>query len=164
MDDNNFVNQGCFKIINKSIGPLKTSGLATCSAISFIINNADIFMAHIDANTDVIKIANFIKNKYKEPIEYSNVFIWYGDGFGQTTSDFSRKLIYQFTNILDIPIKPIQENDIDILDVSEKNTIKCKLCNSESGSLKIIPHAYYCKYSFKTQIRTVGFMDTVPSY
>lgn len=164
MNDNNYVEQGSFKIISKNLGPLKTSGLATCSAISFIINDTDLFMAHIDAKTIVSKIADLIKMNYKEPIDYTNVLIWYGGGFLDSTSDSTYRLINQFTNILGIPNKPIQENNKDILEITDRNIIKCKLCSSESGSLKIITHNFYCKYSFKTQIRTVGFMETVQSY
>ena len=39
MEDSSYVKQGTFKIRHKSIGPLITGGLATCSAISFIINH-----------------------------------------------------------------------------------------------------------------------------
>jgi hypothetical protein len=164
MERPNYVKQGTYKIINKSMGSLVTSGLATCSAISFIINQIDVFMAHIDAKTDVTIIANDIKSKYKEPIHYEYVKIWYGDGIYQTSSEFTQKLIAQFTNILGIPIKPIIENDDDINHDYQENIIQCKLCKSKSGTLKIIPHYYSCKYSCKTIIQTVGFMTEVNTF
>jgi len=164
MQRHNYVNQGKYKIINKSMGSLITSGLATCSAISFIINQTDVFMAHIDAKTDVTFIANDIKSKYKEPIHYDHVMIWYGDGIYQTSSELTQKLIAQFTNILGIQIKPINENDDDIIHHFQENIIQCKLCKSKSGTLKIITHNFNCKYSFKTIIQTVGFMTEVNTF
>ena len=83
-----YVDQGSYKIVDKSYGNLITSGLATCSAISFIINSSDIFMVHIDAKTDVMKISKNIHKLY--PIlEISNVKIWYGSGFGGYISEIS---------------------------------------------------------------------------
>ena len=159
----NYVEQGKYKIISKNMGSLSTSGLATCSAISFIINNKDVFMAHIDAKTNVFVIANNIKSKYNEPIYYDNVKIWYGDGIFQSTSDITRKLIEKFTNILGIQINPIKENENDIIHHLHENIIQCNLCKSKSGSLKIISHNYDCQYSFKITVRTVGFMEEVHS-
>jgi hypothetical protein len=43
----NVVEQGTYKIIPKSNGSLKTSGLATCSAISFTINDCSVFMGPV---------------------------------------------------------------------------------------------------------------------
>ena len=164
METPNYVKQGKYKIINKSMGSLVTSGLATCSAISFVINQTDVFMAHIDAKTDVILIANYIKSKYKEPIHYDYIMIWYGDGIYQTSSELTQKLIAQFTNILGIPIKSITDSDDDIIHHLQENIIQCKLCKSKSGTLKIITHNFNCKYSFKTIIKTVGFMTEVHSF
>jgi hypothetical protein len=159
----NYVEQGKYKILNKNMGSLSTSGLATCSAISFIINNIDTFMAHIDAKTDVNAIANNIKSKYNEPIHYDNIKIWYGDGILGSTSDLTRKLIEKFTTILGIQITPIKEAKNDIIHHIEENIVQCNLCKSKSGTLKIIPHHYHCKYSCKTIIRNVGFMEEVHS-
>jgi hypothetical protein len=164
METPNYVKQGKYKIINKSMGSLVTSGLATCSAISFVINQTDVFMAHIDAKTDVTVIANDIKSKYKEPVHYDYVMIWYGDGIYQTSSELTQKLIAQFTNILGIPLKPITESYEDIIDHLQENIIQCKLCKSKSGTLKIITHNFNCKYSLKTIIKTVGFMQEVHSF
>lgn len=163
MERTNYVEQGQYKIISKSNGSLYTSGLATCSAISFIINHIDVFMVHIDAKTDITTIAKAIINKYSGPIHYDNVQIWYGDGIYNHSSELTQKLIIHFTNILGIPNKPINENNEDIFNDKDENIIQCKLCKSKSGSLKIISHNFTCKYNFKTIIRTVGFMEEVRS-
>ena len=62
------VEQGSYKIIPKSIGPLETSGLATCSAISFTMNDTSIFMTHIDALTNIEMIAAKLNSSY-QPIQ-----------------------------------------------------------------------------------------------
>ena len=155
-----YVDQGSYKIVDKSYGNLITSGLATCSAISFIINSSDIFMVHIDAKTDVMKISKNIHKLY--PIlEISNVKIWYGSGFGGYISEISQKLIETLTQNLGINILPIKENKQDIIEYPQ--IIQCRICNSKSGSLKIIPHCYNCKYNNHVQITYVGFMETVSS-
>jgi hypothetical protein len=71
----NYVQQGSYKILHKSCGPLITSGLATCSAMSFTVNDEDIFMTHIDAKTDVIKMLNDIKKLYIESLQFTYVQI-----------------------------------------------------------------------------------------
>ena len=164
MKSSNFVEQGRYNIISKTAGSLMTSGLATCSAISFIINDKDVFMVHIDAKTDVNHIANAIKNKYTEPIQYDNIKIWYGDGIYQTSSEITQKLIANFTNILGIEINRLKENHEDIIQYLEENIIQCNICKSKSGSLKILTHNFNCKYNFKIIIRTVGFMEEVYSF
>ena len=93
MENSSYVEQGTYKIRHKSLGPLITGGLAPCSAISFTINDNDIFMTHIDANTDVIKIAKDIQKLYPSKLQISNVKIWYGTGFGQHRSEITQKLI-----------------------------------------------------------------------
>lgn len=164
METKKYVEQGQYSIINKREGSLATSGLATCSAISFIINDIDIFMAHIDAKTDVNIIANHIKTKYAEPIDYTHVKIWYGDGICGASSEITQKLIAKLANLLGISIIPIKEDYIDIISHFKQNIIECKLCKSKSGTMKIITHNFNCRYNFKILIRTVGFMETVHSH
>jgi len=104
MENTNYVEQGTYKIRHKSLGHLNTGGLATCSAISFIINDTDIFMTHIDAKTDVLKIANDVKKLYPKSLQFTNVKIWYGGGMGAQDSTITQKLILTFTQFLAINI------------------------------------------------------------
>ena len=157
------VQQGSYRIRHKSLGDLRTGGLATCSAVSFLINYTDIFMTHIDAKTDVVKIANDIKNLYPKSLEFSNIKIWYGGGMGAHDSQLTQKLIGILTENLGINILPIKENSQDIIEHTFENVIQCRACNAKSGTLKIIPHCYNCKYNNPVQITHVGFMDTVSS-
>jgi len=159
----NYVSQDNYKIIDISFGPLSTSGLATCSAISFIINNTSVFMGHFDAKTNVDIIASKIIEIYKIPIHFTSVKIWYGDGFGCVSSYHTQKLINRFTEILGIYIKPIKETEEDIIQHLDEDIIQCRICKSKSGTLKIIPHYYICKYNNNIQISNVGFMETVYS-
>ena len=163
MNMNRDVAQGKYKIIPKELGPLHTSGLATCSAIGFRINNIDTFLAHIDANTDVIGIANQIHKIYNQPIEYSDINIWYGSGM-LVSSEHTQKLIRKFTILIGIDIDPKKELDDDLIPDVYKDIVECRLCKAKSGTLKIIPHCYTCKYAHNIIIRTVGFMDTVSKY
>lgn len=160
----NHVSQGEYKIRHKSCGPLITSGLATCSAISFIINDKDVFMAHIDANTDVIKISKELLGLYISKLELSNVKIWYGSGFGKYDSEITQKLILTLTQLLGINILPIKEDHHHIIEYQDQPIIECSICHSKSGNLKIISHCYNCIYNNPTQISYVGFMDTVCSF
>lgn len=164
METPNYVKQGKYKLINKNMGSLVTSGLATCSAISFIINQTDVFMAHIDAKTNVVLIANMIKSKYKSTIYYSDIKIWYGDGIYQSSSIVTQKLIANLVDLLGIDIKPIKESYEDIIEHLPQNIVECKFCGSKSGTLKIITHHFNCKYNFNISIRNVGFMETVYSF
>lgn len=157
----NSVYQGKYKILNKEMGPLETSGLATCSAISFMINNTYNFMAHIDANTDIDAIVDSIYRKFDKSLQITNVKIYYGDGFGVYTSRHTEKLIHKFTKLLNIDIYPKQENPEDIIPFDD--IIQCSKCGSKSGTLKIITHKYDCPYSFKVLICKTGFMETVYS-
>jgi hypothetical protein len=157
------VQQGTYIIRHKGIGHLHTAGLATCSALSFTINMTDIFMTHIDAKTDVVKIANDIKKLYPKSLEFSNVKIWYGGGMGAQDSQLTQKLIGILTENLGINILPIKENSQDIIEHTIEGVIQCRACNAKSGTLKIIPHCYNCKYNNPAQINYVGFMDTVSS-
>jgi len=161
--DNKQVLQGNYRIIAKSNGRLMTAGLATCSAISFIMNENDVFMVHIDAKTDVEMIANQLISRYKTPIQFTHVKIWYGDGFSGTSSLHTKKLIARFTDLLGIHIKPIKEIEEDVIEHVDQNIIECRKCQAKSGTLKIIPHCYHCKYNNNVEIRTVGFMETVYS-
>lgn len=158
----NCVEQGTYKIIPKSCGPLKTSGLATCSAISFTINDSSVFMAHIDALTDVGIIATKLISAY-QPIEFSNVKIWYGDGFGSASSHHTHKRITQFAALIGLKIEPPKEHPDDIISHNSENIIQCRKCMAKSGTLKIIGHRYQCPYSHTIQIRHPGFMETVYS-
>ena len=162
-EHNSHVEQGTYKIRHKSYGHLSTFGLATCSAISFTINDSDIFMTHIDAKTDVVKIANDVKKLYPESLEFSNIKIWYGGGMGAHDSQLTQKLIGILTQNLGINILPIKENSQDIIEHNNEGFIQCRKCNAKSGTLKIIPHCYNCKYNNPVQINYVGFMDTVSS-
>lgn len=157
----NSVSQGKYKILNKEMGPLETSGLATCSAISFMINNTYNFMAHIDANTDVDNIVKDICKIFVDTLQITNVKIYYGDGFGGYTSEHTKKLIHKFTKLLNIDIYPKPENPEDIIPIDD--IIQCRKCGSKSGTLKIITHNYDCPYAFKVLIRQTGFMETVYS-
>jgi hypothetical protein len=161
MENKSYVCQGTYKIIDKSLGPLITGGLATCSAISFTINDNDIFMTHIDAKTDVIKIAKDIKQLYPDLLQITNVKICYGGGMGANDSTITQKLIHTLTQHLDINITPFKENIQDI--ILHNQIIQCRICHSKSGTLKIIQHCYNCKYNNPVQITYVGFMDTVNS-
>ena len=154
------VNQGEYIIIPKSAGPLKTTGLATCSAISFTINNSHIFMAHIDALTNVLKIAKAIRTKFTS-LNMSDIRVWYGDGINGYTSIETQKLIHQFASHLGIQIEPTKELDEDIIPCGD--IVECRKCGSRSGTLKIIPHNFSCIYRLKAVIRIVGFMETVSS-
>lgn len=167
MENSSYVKQGTYKIRNKSIGPLITAGLATCSAISFTINDTDIFMTHIDAKTDVFKIAYDIKLLYPSKLQISNVKIWYGSSFGQHDSTITQKLIYTLTHNLGINIAPFKENSQDIIQQhnQQNNQIRqCRICNAQSGTALIIPHSFNCKYNNPVQIYQVGFMDTISSF
>ena len=157
----NSVSQGKYKILHKSYGPLQTAGLATCSAISFMINNTYNFMAHIDANTDINTIATNIQLEFLDNLHITNVKIYYGSGFGCHTSEITQKLIQNFTTLLNIDIYPKKENPEDIIQLD--HIIQCKKCGSRSGTLKIIPHYYDCYYACKVFIRKIGFMKTVYS-
>ena len=110
----NYVEQGAYKIIPKSSGPLETSGLATCSAISFTMNDSSIFMAHIDALTNVEMIAAKLNSSY-QPIQFTNVKIWYGDGFGSATSHHTQKKIAQFATLIGLQLEPSKEDPDDII-------------------------------------------------
>ena len=111
----NQVSQGQYKIIPKSEGPLETSGLATCSAISFIINETHTFMAHIDAKTNVDRISNKIISQFGSHLQISDVQIWYGDGILEYTSELTQKLIKKFATQLGIKIEQTTEPDCDII-------------------------------------------------
>ena len=155
------VSQGKYIINHKSLGHLQTSGLATCSAIGFNINDTYIFMAHIDAKTNVDTIAQNIILQFGTSLDISNVKIWYGDGISHHTSEYTQKLIKRFTNILRIQMEPLTENDDDVIPHLDKDIVECRKCMAKSGTLKIIPHRYQCPYVNKVEIRTVGFMETV---
>ena len=119
-------------------------------------------MSHIDAKTDVRKIAKDIKQLYPDLLQISNVKIWYGSSFGQHDSTITQKLILTFTQHLDINITTFKEN---IQDIIQHNTIiQCRICKAQSGSLLIIPHYYNCQYNNPVQIYHVGFMDNVSSF
>jgi len=155
----NSVSQGTYKIQHKSLGSLQTSGLATCSAISFLINNTYNFMAHIDANTNIDEIYQNIIKKFGQTLKISNVKIYYGDGFENYSSEYTKKLIHKFTKNLGINIYPKKESLEDIITIG--HIIQCKQCGAKSGTLKIITHNYDCEYSSKVLIYTTGFMETV---
>jgi len=157
----NSVSQGKYLINHKSHGSLETSGLATCSAISFMINDTYNFMAHIDAKTNVDKIAENITLQFGKPMTITNVKIWYGDGISGYTSSITEKLIDKFTRLLDIEIYPKKEDPADI--IKHHDIVECRKCGSRSGTLKIITHNHNCEYTFKVLIRKVGFMETVYS-
>ena len=157
------VNQGQYKIIPISTGPLKTAGLATCSAISFTINNSHIFMAHIDALTNVRHIAEAIRSKFI-PMNISDIRVWYGDGINGYTSILTQKLIHRFASQLSIQIEPTKEHAEDILHHVDRDIVECRKCGSKSGTLKIITHNFSCPYHVNAIIRNhVGFMETVYS-
>ena len=158
----NYVEQGTYKIIPKSIGPLETSGLATCSAISFTINNSSIFMAHIDALTNIEMIAAKLNSSH-QPIEFSNVKIWYGDGFGCATSHHTQKKIAQFATLIGLKLEPSKEDPHDIISHDSEDIVQCRKCMAKSGTLKIIGHRYQCPYSHPIQVCHPGFMETVYS-
>jgi len=158
----NYVEQGTYKIIPKSSGPLETSGLATCSAISFTINDSSVFMSHIDALTNIEMIASKLNSSY-QPIQFTNVKIWYGDGFGSTTSHHTQKKIAQFASLIGLQIKPPKEHPNDIISLNNEDIIQCRKCMAKSGTLKIIEHRYQCPYSHTIQIHHPGFMETVYS-
>ena len=160
-----FVAQGNYKIIPKSNLPLYTSGLATCSAISFTMNDVVSFMAHIDAKTNVDTIANKIISIYaqEKPIEFTNVKVWYGNGLGTTTTYHSKQLVDKFAILIGLNLVPPKEQPADIIVITENenNIIQCRQCMGKSGTLLIICHNYNCKYAHQIQIFTPGFMDTV---
>jgi hypothetical protein len=157
------VNQGQYKIIPISTGPLKTAGLATCSAISFKINNSHIFMAHIDALTNVRHIVNAIRKQFTL-LNISDIRVWYGDGINGYTSIETQKLIHEFASHLCIQIKPTKEQAEDILHHVDRGIVECRKCGSKSGTLKIITHNFSCPYHVKAIVRNhVGFMETVYS-
>jgi hypothetical protein len=156
------VEQGTYKIIPKSIGPLETSGLATCSAISFTINDNSIFMAHIDALTNVEMIAAKLSSSY-QPIQFTNVKIWYGNGFGSATSHHTQKKIAQFATLIGLKLVPPKEHPDDIISHSNEDIVQCRKCMAKSGTLKIIGHRYQCPYSHTIQVSHPGFMETVYS-
>jgi hypothetical protein len=160
--ESNHVEQGTYKIIPKSVGPLETSGLATCSAISFTINDSSIFMAHIDALTNVEIIATKLSSSY-QPIQFTNVKIWYGDGFGSVTSHHTQKKITQFAALIGLKIESCKEHPDDIISHNSEDIIQCRKCMAKSGTLKIISHRYQCPYSHPIQVRHPGFMETVYS-
>ena len=134
------VSQGKYIIIPKLYGDLNTAGLATCSAIGFIINDSHKFMAHIDAKTNVDTIAQNIILQFGISLDISNVKIWYGDGISHHTSEYTQKLIKRFTNILGIQIEPLKESDDDVIPHLDKDIVECRKCRAKSGTLKIISH------------------------
>lgn len=158
----NYVEQGTYKIIPKSSGPLKTSGLATCSAISFTMNDSSVFMAHIDALTNVEMITAKLISSY-QPIQFTNVKIWYGDGFGSATSHHTQKKIAQFTTLIGLKLESPKEHPDDIISYNSEDIVQCRKCMAKSGTLKIIGHRYQCPYSHSVQVSHPGFMETVYS-
>jgi hypothetical protein len=156
-----YVEQGTYKIIPKSIGPLETSGLATCSAISFTINDSSIFMAHIDALTNVEIIATKLSSY--QPIQFTNLKIWYGDGFSSATSHHTQKKIAQFATLIGLKTEPLKEDPNDIIIHANEGIVQCRKCTAKSGTLKIIGHRYQCPYSHSVQVSHPGFMETVHS-
>ncbi len=156
------VQQGSYKIIPKSIGPLETSGLATCSAISFTMNDTSIFMTHIDALTNIEMIAAKLNSSY-QPIQFTNVKIWYGTGFGSATSHHTQKKIAQFATLIGLNFEPPKEDPDDIIHDTNENIVQCRKCMAKSGTLKIIGHRYQCPYSHTIQVSHPGFMETVYS-
>jgi hypothetical protein len=158
----NYVEQGAYKIIPKSIGPLETSGLATCSAISFTMNDSSIFMAHIDALTNIEMLAAKLNSSY-QPIQFTNVKIWYGDGFGGATSHHTQKKIAQFATLVGLQLESSKEDPDDIISHDSEEIVQCRKCMAKSGTLKIIGHRYQCPYSQPIQICHPGFMETVYS-
>ena len=85
------VSQGKYIIISKSHGDLNIVCLATCSAIGFIINDSQKFMAYIDAKMNVDDIAQRIIFKFGTSFSISDVKSWYGDGISHHTSEYIHK-------------------------------------------------------------------------
>ena len=136
MENSSYVEQGTYKFRDKSLGPLITGGLATCSAISLTINDNDIFMTHIDAKTDVIKIAKDIKQLYPDLLQFTNVKIWYGGGMGVNDSTITQKLIGTLTQHLAINITPFKESSQDIIIHTQNNQIiQCIVGNIDKSQV-----------------------------
>lgn len=150
------VKQGSFRIDNNTI--LKTTGLATCSALSMIIGKYK-FLAHIDATTYIkpiiIEINKYLKLQELTSDDISDITIYKGDGLGISDADYSYNLIKNL--LMNIPI--VQMDSYDIVDLG--NIIQCNKCKSISGTLKIITHYKGCTSKEKVEIRNVKFWDTI---
>ena len=150
------VKQGSFRIDNNTI--LKTTGLATCSALSMIIGKYK-FLAHIDATTYIkpiiIEINKYLKLQELTPNEITDIIIYKGDGIGISDSEYSYNIIKNL--LMNIPIA--QMDNYDIIDLG--NIIQCNKCKSISGTLKIITHYKECTSKGKVEIKKVNYWDTI---
>jgi hypothetical protein len=105
------VNQGKFKIIGEKNGPLKTSGLATCSGLAMKIGTKR-FLAHLDAVTKIKPIIEAIQKEIdSEGIRPKYIIIYAGGGFANSTSEYTVKMAYDICKQLGIP-----ENEIYVID------------------------------------------------
>ena len=150
------VKQGTFRIDNNTI--LKTTGLATCSALSMTIGKYK-FLAHIDANTYlkpmIIEINKYLNLQELTPNDITNIIIYKGDGLGINNSEFTYNLIKNL--LMNIPI--VQLDDYDITDFGNK--IQCNKCKDMSGTLKILTHYKNCPSKRRITIQNVNFWEVV---
>jgi hypothetical protein len=152
------VNQGKYCIVDaKNI--LTTSGLASCTALGMTFGNFK-FLCHIDAKTDIAPIIEEIKKYITKPDDIQNVNIWSGSGFIcgiDANSSLTTKMAYYILEALDV--RNIKMEDKDLIDFDE--IVKCAICNSISGTLKILTHTYECKYKERVVRWITDYMDDV---
>ena len=86
------------------------------------MNDSSIFMAHIDALTNIEMIVAKLNSSY-QPIQFTNVKIWYGDGFGNTTSHHTQKKIAQFATLVGLKIEPPKEHPDDIISHNSEDIV-----------------------------------------
>jgi hypothetical protein len=110
------VKQNNYSIVDKNI-ILSTRGLATCSALLMIIGNKK-FMAHIDANTDLVPIVEEIDGvikKQKIDPKSLKAYIYAGDGHSFRTEDMAKTICRR----LDIPKNKIYTMYADSMNLIE---------------------------------------------
>lgn len=158
------VNQGKYCIVN-SKNILTTSGLASCTALSMTFestaNSPKLkFLCHIDAKTDITVIIDEIKKYITNPDDIQNVNVWSGSGFIcgiESNSNYTTKMAYDILEALDV--RNIKMENKDLIDFDE--IVKCGICNSISGTLKILTHTYGCKYKERVVRWMVDYMEDV---
>ena len=109
-----FVPQGTFNIVENNNTPdLYTYGLASCSALVMDIGNKK-FMAHLDAETNIIPIKNAIQETItKQKIDIKNIYptIYEGSLYSENAVEKAKNICKQ----LNIPIDNIQYDDVSLM-------------------------------------------------
>jgi len=144
---------------------LITGGLASCTALGmrfkYTIDRPSLkFLCHIDANTNIHVIIEEIKKYISNPSEIQDVHIWSGSGIIMdriVNSDKTTKMAYDILEA--IGVRNLKMEDKDLIDLDE--LVKCGVCNSISGTFKIITHYCDCKYKERIKRIIVDYMEDV---